>query len=58
MWQSTPEVEAENFPEMARQLDAFLRAVPRDASHAGVALLPDGSPSPADIDRVVPRWFT
>ena len=54
-WHSTSEVEAEDHAKMALQLDAFLRAVPRDASHAGVALLPDGSPSPPDIERVVPQ---
>ena len=54
-WQSTPEVETENHPVMADQLGAFLRAVPRDASHAGVALQQDGTPSPTDIEQVIPQ---
>ena len=53
-WQSKPVVETENHKLMADQLDAFLRAVPRDAAHAGVTLAPDGTPSTDDIKRVVP----
>ena len=51
---STPYVEVSDLELMGAQLDAFLRAVPRDASHAGVKLDKDGNPDPADIRRVVP----
>ena len=53
-WYSTPHVEISNHELIGAQLDAFLRAVPRDASHAGVKLDKDGSPNPADIQRVAP----
>jgi len=39
--------------EIREGLRSFLRAVPRDASHAGVALAADGTPSEEDIARVV-----
>ena len=39
-------------PEVRKGLRSFLRAVPRDASHAGVALAVDGTPSEEDIARV------
>jgi hypothetical protein len=32
----------------------FLRAVPRDAKYAGVTMLDDGVPDPADVARVAP----
>jgi hypothetical protein len=48
------EVNASDDAEKARALDAFLRAVPRDAPHSGVALHADGTPDPDDILRVVP----
>ena len=38
--------------EIREGLRSFLRAVPRDASHAGVALAADGTPSEEDIARV------
>jgi hypothetical protein len=50
---STPVVELTDHAEMAVQLDAFLRAVPRDASHAGVALGADGTPDADDVRRAV-----
>ncbi len=51
---STPQVEISDHELMGARLAAFLRAVPRDASHAGVKLDKDGNPDPADIRRVVP----
>jgi len=53
-WGSTPFVASSDHDQMGAQLDAFLRAVPRDAAHAGVALDKDGNPDPEDIRRVVP----
>lgn len=49
-----PEVVTENMPVMEAALGRFLSAVPRDASHSGVQLDPDGHPNEADIKRVVP----
>ncbi len=51
---STPIVEIADHEEMAVQLGAFLRAVPRDATHAGVALAADGTPDPDDLRHAVP----
>lgn len=51
---STPHVETTDYDLMGAQLDAFLRAVPRDASHAGVKMDKEGNPDPADIRRVMP----
>lgn len=53
-WKSTPIVETGDHELMQAQLDAFLRAVPRDASHAGVSLDKNGRPDHDDICRVVP----
>jgi len=47
------EVNATDDGEKAKALDAFLRAVPRDAPHSGVTLREDGTPDPDDIARVV-----
>ena len=52
-WRATPEVETNDHDLMSVQLSAFLRAVPRDASHAGVTLSEDGEPDPSDISRVI-----
>jgi len=52
--QSTPHVEISDHELMGLRLDEFLKAVPRDASHAGVKMDKDGNPDPADIRRVVP----
>lgn len=53
-WQSTPDVESSDYQQMAIQLDAFLRAVPRDAAHAGVSLDGNGHPDPEDIRQAIP----
>ncbi|MFP6803135.1 MAG: hypothetical protein VCA12_08385 [Pseudomonadales bacterium] len=53
-WQSTPVVEHTDHELMRVQLEAFLRAVPRDAAHAGVALDKNENPNPDDILKVVP----
>ena len=54
LWQSRPMVEKNDHELMQIQLEAFLRAVPRDAGHAGVTLDKDGNPDPDDICRVIP----
>ena len=48
------EVECSDHELMGNQLDAFLRAVPRDAPHAGVSLDENGTPDPEIIHRGVP----
>lgn len=53
-WQSTPLVELSDHPLMGKQLEEFLRAVPRDADHAGVSLDKQGNPNTDDILRVIP----
>ena len=53
-WQSSPVVESSDYPLMESQLEAFLRAVPRDATHAGVSLDEKGNPNPDDIRRGIP----
>ena len=53
-WQSIPVVEAEGDEFKLAQLDAFLQAVPRDASHAGVALDNRGNLDFDDMRQVVP----
>ena len=53
-WKSTPIVEIDDHELMRLQLDAFLRAVPRDAAHADVSLGNNGHPDHDDIYRVVP----
>ena len=53
-WSSLPQVETSDYELMGAQLNAFLTAVPRDASHAGVRLDKEGKPDPADVRRVVP----
>jgi hypothetical protein len=53
-WQSIPIVEIDDDELMRAQLDAFLRAVPRDAAHAGVLLDNNGHPDHDDICRVIP----
>ena len=52
-WRSTPQVETADHELMSSRLDTFLKAVPRDAAHAGVKMTKDGTPDPADIRRVV-----
>lgn len=52
-WKSTPVIESLDHPLMEAQLEAFLRAVPRDAAHAGVSLDEKGSPNPGDVRRVI-----
>ena len=54
-WKSEPYVEATNLPVLRAQLDLFLRAVPRDASHAGVSLDHNGMPAAEDILKAVPN---
>jgi len=53
-WKSTPVVESSDHELIGVQLDAFLRAVPRDAPHAGVALDANGNPDSGDIRQVAP----
>ncbi len=53
-WQSTPVVECSDHELMGVALDAFLRAVPRDAAPAGVSMDKSGNPDPDDIHRAVP----
>ena len=40
---------------IASHLDTFLRAVPRDASHSGVRLKPDGTPEAQDVGAAAAR---
>jgi hypothetical protein len=47
--QCTPVVETTDVELITRELDAFLRAVPRDAAHACVRLDKDGAPDPQDV---------
>lgn len=54
-WRSTPVVERTDSVLMAERLTAFLRAVPRDAAHAGVRLDSNGEPHADDVQRVVPN---
>lgn len=54
-FETVPIVEAADLKALARALDSFLRAVPRDARPSGVALEEDGTPNQADIERVVPQ---
>ena len=56
-WKSKPCVEATNLEILKTQLDAFLRAVPRDASLAGVSLDHEGVPNPEDILKAVPNMI-
>ncbi len=49
----TPEVVLDDSETLAPALDAFLRAVPRDAPHSNVRLAADGTPNMADIQKVV-----
>ena len=51
--QSKPQVETDNLDLMSEGLEAFLRAVPRDAAHAGVKLDTHGNPNTADIQRII-----
>ena len=53
-WPSTPRVETSDYGLMEQRLETFLRAVPRDAAHAGVSLDKNGQPNAADIRRVIP----
>ncbi len=53
VWESTPLVEHNDRELMADKLDAFLRAVPRDAGPSGVSMDRDGVPNPEDIRRAV-----
>jgi hypothetical protein len=53
-WQSIPVVELLDHRLMGKQLEKFLRAVPRDAAHAGVSLDKQGNPNTDDIHRVIP----
>lgn len=49
-WKSAiPEVVLDDQEALKASLDAFLRAVPRDAAHSKVRLEQDGSPNNADI---------
>jgi deazaflavin-dependent oxidoreductase (nitroreductase family) len=53
-WQTvTPEVVLDDQEKLKAALDAFLRAVPRDASHSNVRLEADGTPNQTDIAQVV-----
>jgi hypothetical protein len=53
-WQCRPVVESSDHQLMGKQLEEFLRAVPRDADHAGVSIDKHGNPNLDDIDRVIP----
>jgi hypothetical protein len=53
-WQSIPVVEVEDDEYKLAQLDAFLQAVPRDASHAGVALDNRGNLDFDDMRQILP----
>lgn len=53
-WSSSPQVEASDYELMGAHLNTFLKAVPRDAAHAGVRLDEEGNPDLTDIRRVVP----
>ena len=48
-----PEVVLDDHEMLAQSLDAFLRAVPRDASHSNVRLETGGSPNAADIHNAI-----
>lgn len=50
---ATPEVVLDDSVVLEQALDAFLRAVPRDAPHSNVRLAADGTPNMADIQNVV-----
>lgn len=52
-WQAQPTLETTDHQVMQAALDAFLRAVPRDAPHSGVSMN-NGLPDSSDIQRVVP----
>ena len=52
-YRSQPQVVTDDHELMVSELDSFLRAVPRDAAHAGVGLDAKGNPIPADIQQVV-----
>ncbi|MEM9621233.1 MAG: hypothetical protein AAF993_06260 [Pseudomonadota bacterium] len=52
-WRSEPVVEQADHDLMVRRLDRFLRAVPRDAAHAGVKLDANGIPDALDLRSVV-----
>ena len=51
---SRPLVVTDDHDLMSAELTAFLKAVPRDASHAGVSMDSKGDPDPDDVRRVVP----
>ena len=51
---SIPEVVVDDTPRMESELAEFLKAVPRDAKPAGVALDSDRKPSITDIKKVIP----
>ena len=53
-YRSAPVVERNDQATIAHQLEAFLRAVPRDATPAGVALDRQGNPDLDDLRRVAP----
>lgn len=52
---SSPQVETSDYELIGAHLNAFLKAVPRDASHAGIRLDEEGKPDLANIRRVVPE---
>jgi hypothetical protein len=54
-WQSLPIVETTDNGLLQGHLEAFLRAVPRDAVYAGVSLDKSGNPNLDDIRRVIPN---
>jgi hypothetical protein len=52
-YQSVPEVVTDDTARMERELDGFLRAIPRDAGPSGVKLDGSGNPNQSDIKRAV-----
>ncbi len=52
-YQCAPHLELEDQSTKAAELHDFLKAVPRDAPHAGVSLDSNGTPNPEDIQKVV-----
>ena len=52
--ESVPSVITDDTETKEAALASFLRAVPRDAAHAGVQLDREGTPNAEDIQRVAP----
>ncbi len=50
-WQGRASAVADDQPTIEREMSTFLVQSPRDATHQGVRLHPDGTPHRADITR-------